>query len=116
MNENAATQTITASQTTAAASTPTVGEMIFNVGIFAASLIPAIAIAYYLFTDPTRLADAWSWIRALPVVVQLVLWALLLPWMLALWVFSTPWPFLVRFALVLGIVLFGEYLMFPWKP
>lgn len=79
------------------------------------SLVASLAFGYYLFIDPTRLADAWIWIRELPLLVQLVLWALFLPWMIALWVWSMPWAFGLRMVIVVAILGAAEYVLFPWK-
>ena len=109
--------TVTETNGTAAArATPTTGEMIFNIAVFGASTAASLAFAYYLFADPSQLTELWQWIRALPLLVQLVMWALLLPWMLALWIWSTPWAFAIRLVLVVSVLLFTEYLVFPWRP
>jgi len=83
--------------------------------MFALSMVVSLAMGYYLFTDPSRLADAWVWVRSLPLIVQVVLWLLLLPWMLALWVCSMPWALGVRMAIVIALLVVSEYLLFPWK-
>ena len=110
------TETTELAATAATKVTPTTGEMIFNIAIFGASTAASVALAYYLFTDPSQLTELWQWIRTLPLLVQLTMWALLLPWMTALWIWSTPWAFAIRLVLVLGVLLFTEYLVFPWKP
>ncbi len=109
------TATTTATAATAATRTPNATEIAFNYLMFGLSTVVSIAFAYYLISDPSRLTDAWLWIRSLPLVVQLVLWLLLLPWMIALWVWSMPWALAIRIVLVAGIVLFAEYLLCPWK-
>jgi len=83
--------------------------------MFALSLVLSLAFGYYLATDPSRLADAWVWVRSLPLAAQVILWLLLLPWMLALWVCSMPWSLGVRIALVVAVLVVSEYLLFPWK-
>ncbi len=95
---------------------PTAGELAFNYLIFGLATAATVAFAYYLFTNPSFLADTWAWIRQLPLIVQLVMWLLLLPWMIALWVWTQPWALALRLVLVAGILLFTEYLVFPWKP
>ena len=96
--------------------TPTATELAFNYLMFGVSVAITSAFAYYLLSDPTRLADAWTWIRQLPLLVQLLAWLLFLPWMFALWVMVQPWALAVRLVLVIGTLLFTEYLLFPWKP
>jgi hypothetical protein len=114
------TTTITEAATTAAAATtkaaPTTTELAFNYLMFGLSTIATIAFAYYLFANPAVLNDAWAWIRQLPIIVQLVMWLLFLPWMIALWIWVQPWAVGIRFVLVLGTLGFAEYLLFPWKP
>jgi hypothetical protein len=94
----------------------TAGELAFNYLIFGLSTVATVAFAYYLFSNPTVLADIWAWVRQLPLLVQLVMWLLLLPWMLALWIWTQPWALAIRLVLVGGTLLFTEYLVFPWKP
>ena len=60
-----------------------------------------------------RLTETWLWVRSLPLLVQLLMWALLLPWMIALWVWSLPWPLWLRVVLVVAIVGFADFLVFP---
>lgn len=92
-----------------------IGEKTFSVAVFGLSTAVTAAFAYYLLTDPARLTEIWAWSRSLPVLVQLVLWLLCLPWMAALWVWSTPWALAVRLALVVAMLVFTEYLMWPFK-
>ena len=110
-----ATTTQAAAVPPATATTTTTGEMIFNIAMFGLSLAATLAFAFYLLTEPSRLTDAWHMVRGLPVIVQLALWALLLPWMIALWVWALPWALPLRLVLVVGILLFTNYLLFPWK-
>jgi hypothetical protein len=117
METTTTTQTAT---TTAATATikraPTATELAFNYLMFGLSTVATLAFAYYLITNPSVLNDAWVWIRQLPLVVQLLAWLLFLPWMFALWVWTQPWAVAIRLVLVVGTLLFTEYLMFPWKP
>ncbi len=113
------TTTTTQTATTAAEvakKAPTSTELAFNYLMFGLSTIATVAFAYYLFTNPAMLNDAWAWVRQLPLVVQLVMWLLFLPWMIALWIWVQPWAVALRLVLVLGTLGFAEYLLFPWKP
>ncbi len=101
--------------TTPTTKTLTTGEVAFNIAIFGLSTVASVAFAYYLVANPSVLTGAWAWIRQLPLLVQLVMWLLLLPWMFALWVWSQPWALAIRIVLVAGTLLFTEYLVFPWK-
>lgn len=116
------TTTTTTTQTASVAATETAkrpltgGEIAFNYLIFGLSTIATVAFAYYLITNPGALDAVWTWVRALPLLVQLVLWLLLLPWMIALWVWVQPWALVIRLVLVVGTLGFAEYLVYPWKP
>jgi hypothetical protein len=62
-----------------------------------------LVFAYLAFVSPGGLAGAWAFVRALPVLVQLLLWLLFLPWMIALWIAQTGWPVWLRVLLVVGL-------------
>jgi hypothetical protein len=110
-------ETTTSVETTKAAgwASQTPGEQLFSLLVFGLSTAATIAFAYYLITDPSRLNDVWSWTRSLPLLVQGVMWLLLLPWMIALFIWSTPLALVVRIVLVVAVLVFTEYLMFPFK-
>jgi hypothetical protein len=77
--------------------------MAVTVGFAVLVVVGWLAFAYVAFGTPQGLAGAWAAVRALPLVAQLLVWLLLLPWMLALWVFQTGWPLWVRVLLILGL-------------
>ena len=106
----------TAMAVQAAKRPPTATELAFNYLMFGLSTVATVAFAYYLITNPSVLNDAWTWIRQLPLIVQLLAWLLLLPWMIALWIWVQPWAVAIRLVLVVGTLGFAEYLLFPWKP
>jgi len=83
--------------------------------MFGLTVIVTAVFGYFLVSDPARLTEAWQWSRELPIVFQAVLWLIFLPWMIALWVWSMPWAVGVKVALVVAILLFANYLLFPWK-
>lgn len=83
--------------------------------LFGASVLITLAFGYLMVADPARLVDAWQWVRSLPLIVQIILWALFLPWMAALWVWSMPWALGVRIAVVSVLLVGATYLLFPWK-
>jgi hypothetical protein len=47
-----------------------------------------------------RLDDLWRWVRDLPLVVELVLWLLAFPWLLATAVWESSWATWLRVLLV----------------
>ena len=46
----------------------------------------------------------WNWVRALPSVVEIIVWVLFLPIMAGLWIWESSWPALVRLLAFAGIV------------
>lgn len=95
--------------------TQTAGEKAFSLMVFGVSTAVSVAFAYYLFADPTRLVELWEWSRSLHILLQAGLWLLCLPWMIALWIWASPMAFVVRLVLVLAILAFTEFLMYPFK-
>jgi hypothetical protein len=63
-----------------------------------------LLFAYIAFATPAGLGGLWDSVRALPLIVQLVVWLLFLPWMLALWVYHSAWPLWLRIVIILGLV------------
>lgn len=95
--------------------TQTPGEQAFSLFVFGLSTAASVAFAYYLFADPSRLVDLWEWTRSLPLLVQAVVWLLCLPWMIALWIWVSPLALVVRLVLVIAMLVFTEFLMYPFK-
>ena len=97
-------------RTTSQASTLMVSGIMFGI-----SAIVTLAFGYALIADQSLMTNAWTWVRELPLVVQLGLWLLFLPWMIALWVWTLPLALGVRVLVVVAILAIAEYLLFPWK-
>ncbi|MHB8050854.1 MAG: hypothetical protein ACYDHQ_06505 [Coriobacteriia bacterium] len=93
----------------------TAGEAAWSISVFVLSVVVTAGFGYLLVTDPGRLTEVWSWTRSLPLLVQLFLWLLFLPWMIALWIWTMPWAMPVRLVLVIGVLAWTTWLMFPWK-
>jgi hypothetical protein len=72
-----------------------------------------LVFAYLAFATPGGLPGAWASIRALPLLVQLVLWLLFLPWMIALWIAQTGWPGWLRVLLVVALLWVTYSMAFP---
>ena len=83
--------------------------------MFGVATLVTLGFGYALVADQSRLVDAWELIRALPLVVQIVVWLIFLPWMAALWVWTLPLTLTLRVLLVVVILAAAEYLLFPWK-
>lgn len=95
--------------------TQTAGEKAFSLMVFGLSTAVSVAFAYYVFTDPARLVEVWEWSRSLHILLQASLWLLCLPWMIALWIWASPLALAIRLVLVLAILAFTEFLMYPFK-
>lgn len=80
------------------------GSMAVTIAFAVFIIVGWLVFAYLAFVSPHGLAGAWESVRALPLVLQLVIWLLLLPWMMALWITQTGWPMWLRVVLVLGLV------------
>jgi hypothetical protein len=46
----------------------------------------------------------WNWVRALPLVAQIVVWVVFLPIMVGLWIWESSWSTLVRLLALVGMV------------
>lgn len=68
----------------------------------------ALAIA-----SPDTLNDAWRSTRDLWWPLQVLVWIVLLPWMVGLWVWQTDWSLGVRFALVAVLAVGWSAASFP---
>jgi hypothetical protein len=93
----------------------TAAEAAFSIGVFAAALVVTGVFGYYLVAEPTRLVELWEWTRSLNILVQVIIWLLCLPWMIALWVWVSPLALPVRLVLVLAVLAVATWLLFPWK-
>ena len=71
------------------------------------------AFAYALFASQGSLDAAWQWLRSLPFVVQAVIWVLFLPVTVALWIWESGWPFIVRIVLVAGLGGWNLWILLP---
>jgi len=47
----------------------------------------------------------WNWVRALPSVVEIIVWVFFLPIMVGLWIWESSWPALVSLLAFAGIVI-----------
>jgi hypothetical protein len=59
------------------------------------------------------LDSVWQLFRGLPVAFQVVIGLLLLPVVLGLWIWETPWPLWIRLVLVIGLGWATLYTFFP---
>jgi hypothetical protein len=71
------------------------------------------AFALGLLVSQGSLDAAWQAIRELPGIGQIVVWLLFLPVMVALWIWETTLPLVVRLVLVLGIGAWNLFIFLP---
>ena len=76
-------------------------------------LVGWAVFAYLLLAAPGGLPAAWDRVRALPLLVQLLMWLLFLPWMVALWISQTSWAPALRVLLIAGLVLATFWISIP---
>jgi hypothetical protein len=58
-------------------------------------------VAFFVLLRLDRIDAVWTWARDLPLLVKLIAWFLLLPWMLGSSVWTSGWSEWVRLSLVL---------------
>jgi hypothetical protein len=46
----------------------------------------------------------WNWVRALPIVAEVIIWLMFLPILVGLWIWESSWPTLVQLFAFAGIV------------
>ncbi|TAJ99321.1 MAG: hypothetical protein EPO36_12420 [Chloroflexota bacterium] len=92
---------------------PTRMEQLFNVLVFVLFLILWGLFAYALVTSQGSLDSVWAWSRSQHIIVQGVIWLLVLPLAVGLWIWESGWPLIVRLVLVVSIGAFNLYLFFP---
>lgn len=73
----------------------------FAVVIFA---ILWIGFAIALVANREWLDLLWNWVRTLPLVAEVIVWIVFLPITVALWIWESPWPALVRLLAFAGMV------------
>ena len=81
--------------------------------LFAIFAIIWVAFAAGLIFSQGSVDQAWQTIRALPLLVQIVVWLLFLPVMIGLWVWETSWPLIVRLVLVVGVAGWNLIMFLP---
>jgi hypothetical protein len=57
-----------------------------------------------LAVSPETLDDAYDWLRALPILWEILMWILTLPWTVAYLVYETAWQHWVRVLVVALVV------------
>jgi hypothetical protein len=62
----------------------------------------AMWAGFFVLVLAGRVESAWSWVRDLPLLAELVLWVALFPWLLGTAVWTSSWAGWLRLLLVLG--------------
>jgi hypothetical protein len=89
-------------------------EWLASTGIlFAVFAVVWVAFGAAVLRSQGTVDQAWRRIRALSIALQLVIWVLLLPVMIGLWIWETTWPVLVRATLVLGVAGWNLFMFLP---
>lgn len=86
---------------------------IISVGSFAVLGILWLGFGVALILNQALLDTVWQFFRGLPMLVQILVGLLLLPLIIGLWVWQTPWPLWIRLILVIGLGLATLYTFFP---
>ena len=81
--------------------------------LFAIFAVIWIAFAAGLVFSQGSVDQAWQTVRGLPLIVQIVVWVVLLPVMVGLWVWETTWPLIVRLVLVVGVAGWNLLIFLP---
>lgn len=88
-------------------------NLIISIGSFAILALLWLGFAAALVFNQSILDSIWHALRGLPVVIQIVVWLLVLPVALGLWIWQMPWPFWIRLILVIGLGWATLYTFFP---
>jgi hypothetical protein len=72
-----------------------------------------VALGVAIVRAPARVDAAWRRLRALPLLVQLLAWVLLLPILAGIAVWQLGWPRLARMAMVAGIAAWNLLVFLP---
>ena len=75
---------------------------------FGMMIVSWTAFGLLAVTSEQTLAEAWDWVRSLPLVAEIVVWILTLPWTLALAVWESAWGDEARTVVVLLIAAAGR--------
>ncbi len=78
-------------------------NMIISIGSFAILTILWLGFGAALIFNQAILDTIWQIFRSLPLWAQIIVGLLLLPLILGLWIWETPWPLWIRLILVIGL-------------
>lgn len=81
--------------------------------LFAIFAVIWIAFGAGLIWSQGSVDAAWQAIRDLPWFLEILVWLLFLPVMVALWIWETTWPLALRVLLVMGIGAWNLFIFLP---
>jgi hypothetical protein len=86
---------------------------IISIGSFAILSLLWLGFAAALVFNQAVLDTIWQSLRGMPMLIQVVIWLLVLPVALGLWIWQMPWPLWIRLLLVIGLGWATLYTFFP---
>jgi hypothetical protein len=84
-----------------------------GIGAWGLAIVVWTAVLVLLLASPHTLVDARGWVTDLPVWLQVIVWIVLLPVMIALTAWYTDWAPWIRVTIVVGCVLWTLIGFFP---
>ena len=88
-------------------------NLLINYLAFAILTLLWLGFAAALLLNQAMLDVVWQTLRGLPLLVQVIVWLLVLPVALGLWIWETAWPLWLRLLLVVGLGFATIYTFFP---
>ena len=79
-------------------------DMAFAIGAFAMFVIVWVGYAIALLGDRGFIDQSWEWLRSLPPPVQVIVWVVILPIAVGMWIFQSEWPTLAGVLLGMGMI------------
>ena len=73
-----------------------------------------VGFAVALIVNREWLDMLWNWVQALPLLPKIIIWALILPIMVGLWIWESSWPLLGRVVGLIGIVGWTLIAVYNW--
>ena len=86
---------------------------IISFGSFAILSLLWLGFAAALVFNQAILDSTWQALRGMPIFLQVIVWLLVLPVALGLWIWEMPWPLWIRLILIIGLGWATIYTFFP---
>jgi hypothetical protein len=72
-----------------------------------------LGFGYALIASQGSLDAAWQWVRSLPLLIQGLAWLVFLPVLVALWIWQTTWPIVLRLIVIAGLAWWSLMMFVP---